>query len=132
MRILVGVDAQSVDEVEASLSRFGGRYTSKLFTEHEIGCCDGDANPARGFAARFAAKEAVIKILGSNGSVPLWKSIEVRCSMGRRPSIELLDDASMIASRQNLGHLRLSLGVEESVAMAVVITQVNDGGKLSG
>src|ERR1039458_9884587 len=60
----VGMDIAFVGDVAESIARFGDRYVCRIFTPHEISCCVGSrAATAEGLAARFAAKEATIKVL---------------------------------------------------------------------
>jgi holo-[acyl-carrier protein] synthase len=127
MKILVGADVQSIDEVSASIDEFGLRYTRKIFTEHEMQCCG--ANPAaaaQGLAVRFAAKEAVLKILDTTRTVPPWKSIEVRRTPGGRPEIHLQDEAAQLAHDQGIGEISLSLSHGAGIANAVVVAQMDE------
>ena len=97
----VGVDVQSVAEVAESIAHFGSRYTSRLFTEHELESCAGDPlRRAEGLAARFAAKEAMMKVLRPVENVPTYKSIEVRKMPGGWVELELAGDAEAIGSRR--------------------------------
>lgn len=83
-RLRIGIDLVAVGEVAASLARFGLRYTNRVFTANQrIDCeekvaSDGFVNKdveAARYAARFAAKEAVIKVLRPSGAWPQWRSI---------------------------------------------------------
>lgn len=125
MNILVGIDVQPIDEVEASIREFGARYSHRLFTDHEIECCgDNPRTAASGLAARFAAKEAVLKILDTRETVPSWKAIEVRRTEGGPPEIVLSGEASEVARRQGVEQMSLSLSHGGGVATAVVVAQV--------
>src|ERR1022692_689389 len=82
--IRVGVDLVALADVMASVERFGDRYLQRIFTPHEIACCRldlGPRDPVRRYsleslAARFAAKEATVKVLRPIGPRPEWRSIE--------------------------------------------------------
>jgi holo-[acyl-carrier protein] synthase len=64
----VGTDLVNVDEVAASIERFGDRYLSRIFTSQETAACSGPNGPsAERLAARFAAKESVVKVLQPAG-----------------------------------------------------------------
>jgi holo-[acyl-carrier protein] synthase len=127
MKILVGTDVQPIDEVSASIDEFGSRYTRKIFTEHEMECCGSHpAAAAQGLAVRFAAKEAVLKILDTTRSVPPWKSIEVRRTSGGRPEIHLRDEAAQLAHDQGISGISLSLSHGAGIANAVVVAQVDE------
>lgn len=129
MRILVGTDVQPIDEVEASMAQFGERYTRRLFTDHEILCCgENPVTAAAGFAARFAAKEAVLKILDSSATVPPWKSIEVQREGRGAPRIVLNNEAADLANEQGIENIALSLSHGGGIATAVVVAQACDQG----
>src|SRR5665213_277345 len=126
MRILVGVDVQPIDEVEASITQFGVRYTNRLFTEQELQSCGGSArSTANGLAARFAAKEAVMKILDSRGTYPSWKEIEVIRGEDSRPQVVLWGQAQLIARRQRIKQMSLSLSHAGGIATAAVVAQTS-------
>jgi holo-[acyl-carrier protein] synthase len=125
VRTVVGVDLQSIDDVEASMRTFGTRYTHRLYTDHELECSGNDpASAAVALAARFAAKEAVLKILSTESDVPPWKTIEVRRSKNRPPAIELHGAAADLARRQGVRNLSLSLSHAGGVATATVVAEV--------
>jgi holo-[acyl-carrier protein] synthase len=118
----VGIDVASVADVERSIARFGSRYLDRLFTADELASCAGTPGQrAAGLAARFAAKEAVIKVLRPlNIEVP-WRSIEVRRAAGGWCEIELSGAAKALAEEVGLTGLALSLTHEGSLAAAVVL-----------
>jgi holo-[acyl-carrier protein] synthase len=124
-KVLVGVDIQPIDEVEDSLREFGSRYRHLLFTDDELACCGHNAATASSLAARFAAKEAVMKILDTREVVPPWRSIEVRRARGRRPEIQLHGVAAELARRQGIHDISVSLSHGGGVAMAAVVAPVD-------
>jgi holo-[acyl-carrier protein] synthase len=120
--IRVGADMAAVPHVAASIARFGDRYLSYVFTEHEIASCEGPpAVAAAGLAARFAAKEATIKVLRPTGHKPNWRSIEVRRNPGGWCSLSLSGHAAILADEAGIGEMEVSLTHDEDVAAAVVI-----------
>lgn len=127
--IRVGVDVVPVFQVAESVTRFGDRYVHRIFTEHEVGCCRtelGPANPRHGYSAqslasRFAAKEAVVKVLRPRGSRPEWRSIEVHRNDGGWCEIRLSGRAATLAEEAGIYELAVSLTHEEAMAAAVVI-----------
>lgn len=128
MKVLIGLDIQSIGEVAKSLEEFESRYTNKVFTDYEVTTCAG-ANEAASLAARFAAKEAVLKVLDTKRSVPAWKSIEVRREDDGLPRIVLSREAADIARRQGVRHLSLSLSHDGDIASAAVVAQVSRFGR---
>lgn len=123
----VGVDVQSIAEVAESIAHFGSRYTERLFTAHELESCAGDPlRRAEGLAARFAAKEALIKVLRSVENVPTYKSIEVRKMPGGWVELELAPDAEAMARAEGVTSLSLSLSHGGGVGIATVVASVAD------
>jgi holo-[acyl-carrier protein] synthase len=124
MKVLVGIDIQPIGEVEESLRTFGARYRRVLFTDHELESCGDNASTASSLAARFAAKEAVLKILDVEETVPPWRSIEVRQSASGRPEILLHGEAAELARLQGIQDISLSLSHAGGIATAAVVAPV--------
>jgi holo-[acyl-carrier protein] synthase len=117
--VRVGCDVVDVDDVRDSLAAFGDRYLRKIFTASEIADCQG-RNRVHGLAARFAAKEAVIKAFAQPDLPFPWHEIEVK----KRGPLPLLRLSGGLAERaQHQGWLRssLSLSHADCHAMAVVV-----------
>lgn len=110
-----------MDEVEASLATFGDRYRQRLFTQHELETCGDGPKAASELAARFAAKEAVIKILLTDGVIPTWKSVEVRRSASGQLEIALYDGAVELARALGVQSFSVSLSHAGGVATAAVV-----------
>lgn len=124
----VGVDLTSISDVEASLASHGNRYLGRLFTEHEVASCQGPEGPrADSVAARFAAKEAVLKVLRPTGSRPEWRDIEVRRQDNGACDIVLYGDAAALAEAQSVDQMSVSLSHEAGVAVAVVVAWCRPG-----
>jgi holo-[acyl-carrier protein] synthase len=123
----VGTDVQAIDEVRASLARFGARYAERVYTAGEIAAAGGlDAgDPAPGLAARFAAKEATIKVLRPTAARPDWRSIEVVRREGGWCELELTGAASQLAREQGIVELALSLSHGAGVGMASVVARLD-------
>jgi holo-[acyl-carrier protein] synthase len=122
-RLVVGVDLVSVRDVAESLARFGERYTRRLFTNDEITYCllDPESAPQR-FAARFAAKEATMKLLRvRDAEVVSWLSIEVRRSPDGWCDLVLHGKAIELAAQAGVTDLALSMSHELDYATATVI-----------
>lgn len=125
------MDLVSIDEVAESVRRFGDRYLERIYTPHEIDTCrrrpvaDGnsDALIARSLAARFAAKEAVMKVLRPVGVQLDWRSIEVHQMTGGWCEIRLSGQAAAMAAESGIDELVVSLTHEVSTAGAVVVGQ---------
>jgi holo-[acyl-carrier protein] synthase len=125
--IRVGADLVMVDQVADSIACFGDRYLRRVYTDHEIDSCGRTPSVASaGLAARFAAKEAALKVLRPTGHRPEWRSIEVRRHDGGWCTMSLSGYAAELATQAGLGELAVSLTHEEGIAGAVVVALCQD------
>jgi len=112
----------AVAEIQRSIDTFGDRYLRRVFTEHELACALGDdATRARCLAARFAAKEATLKVLHTQDAQPDWRSIEIRRTSGGWCEIKLTGRAAALAAQEAISALDVSMSHEGSTAVAVVV-----------
>ncbi len=120
-----GTDLIEIARVQASVDRFGEQFLHRVFTAGEIAYCRAKKrNAAESFAARFAAKEAGAKALGTGISRGIaWKEIEVRRQPGERPMLAFHGRAGERAAMMGVRHISLSLTHSREVAMAVVILE---------
>lgn len=118
MIIVNGIDIIEIKRIEKIASRYKSRFLNRIYTEHEIEYCKSRAPQ---LATRFAAKEAVMKALGTGVRGLKWKDIEVFSKRGRAPQVNLKDNALNIAKKQNISNLSVSLSHSEEYAIASVI-----------
>lgn len=121
--LLIGTDIVDVADVEAAMRAFGGRYLNRVFTEAELGYCLAvGRSPAPHLAARFAAKEAALKVLRPtpDDAIPL-KSIEAVRTEGGWCELSLSGPARRAADRGGLVGFAMSLSHEARYATAVVV-----------
>ena len=86
----VGVDLVKIPRMREVITRWDERFLRRVFTEQEIAYCRGRRDPAPHFAARFAAKEAGMKALGTGLRLGVkWRELEVRRERGQAPTLEL-------------------------------------------
>ena len=118
----LGTDLIEIERIQASIDQFGDRFLNRIFTEGEIAyCLRKKKHSAESFAARFAAKEATAKALGTGISRGVsWKEIEVRRQPGDRPTLHLTGRAAKRAHSMGVRNIQLSLTHSREVAMAVV------------
>ena len=129
LEVRVGTDVQSIEEVAASIVRFGESYVRRLYTDHEIDCSGGTGpDAAPGLAARFAAKEATIKALRLNDEFPGWTAIEVRRQQGGWCELELHREAQRMAVRAGVRQISLSMSHGAGIATATVVGLFVRGG----
>lgn len=121
----VGIDLIALRDVAASLARFGVQYEERIFTPDEIAYCrssPGTVAVGR-FAARFAAKEAAIKVLRPDEPGLDWRSIEVRREADGASSLVLHAAAGALAARRGLTRFAVSLSHDDEYATAIVVAQ---------
>ena len=113
----IGVDLIEIERVRRALERYPG-FRDRCFTRAEQEYCEGRANPAQHYAARFAAKEAVGKALGS-GVLFTWREVEIR---GRpKPGVALSGRTKAWADRLGAGAIDLSMSHSRELATAVCV-----------
>jgi holo-[acyl-carrier protein] synthase len=123
----VGVDLTLVEDVERAVARFGDRYVYRVFTGHEVeSCTNGQALATSGLAARFAAKEAVIKVLRPGPRQPDYRSIEVRRHPDGWCELKLSGTAAEMAEAACVRNLALSITHEAGMAAAVVVAMCDE------
>ena len=124
MVIGVGTDMTEIARIQQSVDRYGERFLRRVFTSGEIEYCQRKKNAAESFAARFAAKEAGAKALGTGISRGVgWLELEVTRAPGERPILDLTGRAAARARSLGVAHISLSLTHSRDVALAVVIME---------
>jgi holo-[acyl-carrier protein] synthase len=124
----LGTDLIEIGRIEESIRQFGQRFLDRIYTPEEIAYCQRkNKHAAESFAARFAAKEAGAKALGTGISRGVsWKEIEVRRDPGGRPTLHLSGRAHNRARELGIRRLSLSLTHSRDMAMAVVVAEGHD------
>lgn len=125
----VGVDLVRVADIAESLTRFGDRYASRVYTPEEREyCCSVESQTAERYAARFAAKEATLKVLrpACDDGVA-WQSIEIRRLTGGACEVHLHGDALTLARRLGIAELSVSMSHEHEYATATVVARLRQG-----
>jgi holo-[acyl-carrier protein] synthase len=123
MIVGTGIDIAEVPRIAASIERFGDRFLQRIFTEGEIRYCDAKANKAERYAARFAAKEAAMKALGTGWNYGVrWRDIEVSRKPGGRPTLLFHGKAAEFAAKLKATNVALSLThtAEEAIAQVIL------------
>jgi holo-[acyl-carrier protein] synthase len=124
MIIGVGIDVVQNDRLRESLKKFGARFTNRIYTESESAYCNNCADPTIHFAARFAAKEAAFKALGTGWAAGVkWKDIEVQRLPSGQPTLHLHDEALARATAMGATRFHVSLTHDQLVSCAVVILE---------
>jgi holo-[acyl-carrier protein] synthase len=124
MIVGTGIDLVEIDRIQQSLDRFGQRFLNRVFTEAEQAYCQRKRKSAESFAARFAAKEAGAKALGTGISQGVnWLEIEVTREPGGRPALLFHGRAAQIAARLNVTRAALSITHTATLSMASVVLE---------
>ena len=119
-----GIDITEVARVGAAIERFGERFLRRIFTADEIRYCQSKKNKVERFAARFAAKEAALKAIGTGWRRGVaWTEVEVRREPGGRPTIHFHGVAAEFAKKLGVKRAALSITHTEETAMAQVILE---------
>jgi holo-[acyl-carrier protein] synthase len=122
-----GIDLIEIERVRQAIERAstGARFRERVFTEGEIRYCESRGRARfQSYAARFAAKEATMKALGTGWNRYVgWQDIEVVRERGRPPTIRLLGKAAQFAARRKVIGFQLSISHSAAHAIAHVIAE---------
>jgi holo-[acyl-carrier protein] synthase len=119
-----GIDLVEIGRIQQSFERYGERFLNRVFTAAEQAYCMRKRRAAESLAARFAAKEAGAKALGTGISRGVnWLEIEVCREPGGRPTLRFSGRAAEIAGHLRVAHIALSLTHTAELAMASVLLE---------
>lgn len=119
----IGTDIASVMRIQQSVEK-NPRFAEKLFTPLEQAYCEARGSKYQSYAARFAAKEAVMKAFGTGWSERVhWKNIEVIKEGDKAPAIRLHEDTLELANELGIRQIHLSLSHEKEYAIAFVVME---------
>jgi holo-[acyl-carrier protein] synthase len=119
-----GIDLVEIERIQSSMDRFGKRFLDRIFTPIEQAYCLSKRRSAESFAARFAAKEAGAKALGTGISHGVsWLEIEVVRLPSGRPTLRFHGRAAQIATQIGARNAALSLTHSTTQAMASVVLE---------
>jgi holo-[acyl-carrier protein] synthase len=124
MIVGTGVDLAEVPRIRASVERFGARFVGRIYTPLEIAYVSRKANKFERYAARFAAKEAGMKAIGTGWRHGVrWQDFEVANLPSGRPTLRLHGVAAKVAARLGVKNIALSLTHTAEYGMAHVILE---------
>ena len=122
--LVTGVDIIEVGRIRRVAETYGRRFLKRIYTDDEVAYCRGRAPQ---LATRYAAKEAVMKALGTGVRGVRWRDIEVVRRRGQAPTIKLYGTALARAERLGIDHIALSLSHSEEYAVASVVGESREG-----
>ncbi len=117
-----GIDLVDFPRIEKMIERHGERFVDRVFTAAEQAYARRRKNSAETYAGRFAAKEAILKLIGTGwrGKIA-WTDIEVINNPAGRPEVTLSGDVKEIAERMNIKHVSISITHTASFAIASAV-----------
>src|SRR5881397_2707642 len=115
----IGVDLVNIPRMRDVIDRWQDRFLRRVFTDGEIAYCRARRDPAQHFAARFAAKEAGLKALGTGLRLGVsWRELEVRRERGQAPTLVLSGRSREIGRARGGQRMLLALTHEGDYALA--------------
>ncbi|MDH5364449.1 MAG: holo-ACP synthase [Dehalococcoidia bacterium] len=114
----LGVDIIEVERIESAIRQWDKRFLNRIYTEAELKICQGRI-PA--LAARFAGKEAVMKVLGTGTKGVGWQEIEILADAQGKPLVQLHGKASERAKKLKLNEFSISLSDTKQYAVAAAV-----------
>jgi holo-[acyl-carrier protein] synthase len=124
MIVGTGIDIAEVPRIAQAITRHGDRFLNRIYTPGEMRYCDSKANRMERYAARFAAKEAAMKALGTGwNSGVRWRDVEVCREPGGRPTIAFYGKAAEFARALGAKHISVTLSHTPAQAIAHVILE---------
>lgn len=119
-----GLDVAEVDRIRAAIERFGRRFIERVYTPAEIAYVERKANRFERYAARFAAKEAGMKAIGTGWRHGVrWRDFEVANLPSGKPALILHGVAERFAQRLGVKTISLSITHSAAIAVAFVILE---------
>ena len=121
MIVGTGIDIVEIKRIKNILNKWGDRFLKRIYTEKEKKYCEKKKNMYIHLAARFAAKEALVKMLGTGMKQIKWTEIEITNNRKGKPEINLYGKALLIAKQQEISIIHISISHEKEYAVAQVI-----------
>jgi len=120
-----GIDIIEVERVKGAIDRWGDNFLKKVFTDKEIDYARNRRFPFEHFAARFAAKEAVLKAFGDNRWVD-WTNIETFNTESGKPSVKLHGYLERLRKERGIDEVEVSISHTKNYALANVLLTKRD------
>jgi holo-[acyl-carrier protein] synthase len=125
----IGIDLVHMPRLRAAIERWQGRFLHRVFTPGEIAYCQARRDPVPHFAARFAAKEAGLKALGTGLRLGIrWQELEVQRERGQAPVLLLSGRSREIGRSRGGDRMLLALTHDGEYAMAQALLLSSEGG----
>ena len=123
----IGTDITECLRIAQMIERHGEIFITRVYTPHEIEYCSSRKSATQHYAGRWAAKEAVLKALGTGWIRGItWRDVEVRNRQGGKPTIALAGGAREICEKPGIGEMQISISHCRSHATAFAIALCDD------
>jgi holo-[acyl-carrier protein] synthase len=123
----IGIDIEEIARFEELTGKWGRRFEEKVFTAEEIAYCTQKTRPAQHFAARFAAKEAFAKAIGTGWTGAFrWNDVEVRNDTAGKPELHLHNTLE-----EKFGHMQVQLSISHSGSYVAAMVVIQDSDESS-
>ena len=128
-----GIDLVDCKRLAEAIGRHGERFLNRIYTKNELAYCRGRKRELEHLAGRFAAKEAVLKLLGTGWKDGIaWTDIEVVNTPSGKPVVKLTGQCRLIADRQGLSSILISISHIDTHAIASAIASAESRGGAMG
>jgi len=129
MIVGIGVDVVHIPRIRGAIERWQERFLGRVFTPDELAYAKRRRDPAEHLAARFAAKEATLKALGTGLAMGArWREVEVRRARGEPPRMALSGRTAALGAARGVRVLHVSLTHDSDYAVAQVLAEGEPGG----
>ena len=117
-----GIDLVDCPRIEQMIKRHGERFVKRVFTATEQACAEANKNRIDKFAGRFAAKEAILKLMGTGwrGKIA-WTDIEIANNPSGQPEVALSGEVKKLAERLGIKHISVSITHTANFAIASAV-----------
>lgn len=122
----IGTDSVEIGRVRAAVERGGQRLLDRLFTAGEQAVCAARRDPYPCYAGRFAAKEAVLKALGTGLSLCRWTDVQINRDDKGRPEVSLAGGAAVTARDARVARVLVSISHDRERALAFAVALEGD------
>ena len=123
MIVGIGIDIIKNSRIESLINKYGDNFLTRIYLESEINYCSSKADNTASYAARFAAKEALFKALGTGKRKHSWKDIEITNNRLGKPEVKLYGSTYEDAEAKQVKNIFLSISHETDYTVAQIILE---------
>ena len=129
----IGTDLVECLRIAQMIERHGELFITRVFTQHEFDYCSTRKAATQHYAGRFAAKEAILKAMGSGWAPGIsWRDIEIRNDGGGKPRVALAGGARQVCERLGIAEMQISISHTRTHALAFAIALGREQKELDG